>query len=241
MTRQNDMTVILSCEHATNAVPGQYLPLLTDRIDQLDTHRGYDPGAHDFARLLAASLPAPLFAGDVSRLLVDLNRSLANHRSPPIRCMKDMPPAMKEEILARYYHPYRRRVEEAVADRLRREKTVLHLSIHSFTPVLDGVSRTADVGFLYNPGRAGEKEFCRKWRAGLTAGDRRWRLRNNYPYRGINDGFVTALRKKFPARSYLGIELEINQTYPLERKREWLRLQRQLLESLREVLPYPVP
>jgi predicted N-formylglutamate amidohydrolase len=241
MTSEKDLAIILSCEHATNAVPDQYLPFLTDRIDQLDTHRGYDPGAHDFARLLAASLSAPLFAGDVSRLLVELNRSLANHRSPPVPPLSGLTPAVKEEILARYYHPYRRQVEEAVTEGLRQGKTVLHLSIHSFTPVLDGITRTADIGFLYDPGRAGEREFCRKWRAALTAGDAGWRLRNNYPYRGTSDAFVTALRKKFPARDYLGIELEINQMYPLEREEEWRRLQDQLLASIIEVLRYPVP
>lgn len=194
------------------------------------------PGALDFARLLAVRLSAPLFAGTVSRLLVDLNRSPANHRSPPIRPRSDLPLALKEEILARYYLPYRRQVEEAIEGNLRQEKTVLHLSIHSFTPVLDGVHRTADIGFLYDPDRAKEKEFCGEWRAALAARDGRWRLRSNYPYRGTSDGLVTALRKKFPAQRYLGVELEINQIYPLDRKADWLRLQHQLLESFVEVL-----
>jgi len=239
MTKRKDMTIILSCEHATNDVPGQYRPLLASRIALLDTHRGYDPGARDFARLLAASLSAPLFAGSVSRLLVELNRSLTNRRSPPVPPLPGLTPAVREEILARYYHPYRRLVEGAVTEGLRRGKTVLHLSIHSFTPVLDGIPRTADVGFLYDPARTGEREFCRKWRAALAARDAGWRLRNNYPYRGNSDALVTALRKKFPERSYLGIELEINQMYPLERGQEWRRLQDLLLASLMEVLPCP--
>jgi predicted N-formylglutamate amidohydrolase len=236
MTRQRTPIVILSCEHATNHLPDQYRGLFIEGIDQLNTHQGYDPGALDFARLLAARLSAPLFAGSVSRLLVDLNRSRANHRSPPIRPRNNLPFVLKEEILARYYLPYRSQVEEAIEGKLRKEKNVLHLSIHSFTPVLDGAQRTADVGFLYDPSRAKEKELCGKWRAGLAARDERWRLRRNYPYRGTSDGFVTALRKKFPAQRYLGIELEINQIYPLARRADWLRLQHQLLESFVEVL-----
>ena len=236
MTRQGTPTLILSCEHAINHLPDQYRSLLTESIDQLNTHQGYDPGALDFARLLAARISAPLFAGSVSRLLVDLNRSLANHRTPPIQPGNDLPFVLKQEILARYYLPYRRQVEEAIEDKLRKEKTVLHLSIHSFTPVLDGAQRKADIGFLYDPSREKEKEFCGKWRAGLAVRDEKWRLRRNYPYRGTSDGFVTALRKKFPAQRYLGIELEINQIYPLDRKADWLRLQHQLLESFMEVL-----
>ncbi len=236
MTSQRTPTLILSCEHATNDVPDRYRPLLAGCIDQLDTHKGYDPGALEFARLLAATLSAPLFAGSVSRLLVDLNRSLTNHRSPPIRPRKDLPFTLKEEILAHYYLPYRSQVEEAIEGILRNEKTVLHLSVHSFTPVLDGVQRTADVGILYDPSRAREKAFCGKWCAGLADRDAGWRLRKNYPYRGTSDGFVTALRKKFPAHRYLGIELEINQIYPINRKADWLRLQHQLLESFVEIL-----
>lgn len=228
--------LIVSCEHATNHVPDQYRSLLAGSIDRLNTHQGYDPGALDFARLVAARLAAPMFAGSVSRLLVDLNRSLTNHRAPPIRSPHDLSLVLKQEILTRYYLPYRRQVEEAIADNLRKEKTVLHLSIHSFTLVLAGVQRTADIGFLYDPSRAQEKGFCGKWRAGLAARDELWRLRRNYPYRGTSDGFVTALRKKFPAQRYLGIEVEINQIYPLARKADWLRLQHQLLESFLEVL-----
>jgi predicted N-formylglutamate amidohydrolase len=236
MTRHKTLALIVSCEHATNHVPDQYRPFLAGCIDQLDTHQGYDPGALDFARLLAVILSAPLFAGSVSRLLVDLNRSLTNHRSPTIRPRHDLPSVLKEEIIDRYYLPYRRQVEEAIVGNLRKEKTVLHLSIHSFTPVLDGVQRTADIGFLYDPSHVKEKEFCGKWRASLAVKDERWRLRRNYPYRGTSDGFVTALRKKFPEQCYLGIELEINQMYPFDRKADWLRLQQQLLESLVEVL-----
>ena len=241
MTGQRSLTLILSCEHATSHLPDLYRPLLAGSIAQLDTHKGYDPGALEFARLLAATLSSPLFAGSVSRLLVDLNRSLSNHRSPPIQPGCELAAALKEEILARYYLPYRLQVEEAIVGSLRQEKTVLHLSIHSFTPVLDGALRTADIGFLYDPGRAREKEFCGKWRAALAAGDARWRLRRNYPYRGTSDGFVTALRKKFPPHRYLGIELEINQIYPLKRKADWLGLQHQLLESFIEALSLSYP
>ena len=236
MTRQRTTTLIVSCEHATNNVPDRYRPFLADCRDQLDTHKGYDPGALEFAQQLAARLSSPLFTGSVSRLLVDLNRSLTNHRAPPIRPRNALPPPLKEEILTRYYLPYRRQVEEAIADNLGKGHTVLHLSVHSFTPVLAGVPRTADIGFLYDPGRAEEKEFCRKWRSWMAAGDEKWRLRRNYPYRGTSDGFVTALRKKFLPQHYVGIELEINQSYPLDRKEDWQRLQEQLLESFVEIL-----
>lgn len=233
MTSPEQMAVILSCEHATNKVPDQYRPLLADCLDQLSTHRGYDPGALDFAKLLAERLAAPLFAGSISRLLVDLNRSLRNRRTPPVRRSCDL---SSRELLINYYLSYRQQIDETISQYVRQGQTVVHISIHSFTPELDGIVRNADIGFLYDPGRLTEKEFCDKWRSALAARDHSWRLRRNYPYRGVNDGLVRALRQKYPAHYYLGIELEINQIYPLERTTDWLRLQQQLLESLVAVL-----
>lgn len=236
MNRMETQTFIISCEHATNDVPAAYRELLGADCALLGSHRGYDPGALEFAGLLADTMGSPLFVGRVSRLLVDLNRTLGNHRSPPIPSRPALSCSQRAEILSQYYHPYRQQVERAVADRLAQGKRVLHLSIHSFTPVLAGVTRSTDVGFLYDPRRPLEKEFCGRWRARLAAREGSWRLRRNYPYRGSSDGFVTALRRKFPAERYLGLELEINQHYPLNDQEGWGRLQQELLTSLLEVV-----
>lgn len=88
---------------------------------------------------------------------------------------------------------------------------MLQLSVHSFTPVLDGRRRNADVGLLYDPASGAEARFCRGWQARLAASARGWRVRRNYPYRGTADGLVVALRREFAGQPYLGIELELNQ------------------------------
>ena len=112
MTRQKTPALIVSCEHATNNVPERYIPLLAGCRDQLCTHKGYDTGALDFARQLAARLSSPLFTGSITRLLVDLNRSLTNHRAPPTGPRNSLPFILKEELLSPYYLPYHRQVEE---------------------------------------------------------------------------------------------------------------------------------
>ena len=38
-------------------------------------------------------------------------------------------------------------------------KQVLHVAVHSFTPVLHGERRNADVGLLYDPARPRERAF----------------------------------------------------------------------------------
>jgi hypothetical protein len=96
--------------------------------------------------------------------------------------------------------------------------------------------RLADIGLLYDPGRAGEKRFCQYWRAALRARDPDLRIRFNYPYRGAADGHTTALRKRFSARHYLGIELEVNQRLGVMPKVQWTGLQRAVAEALSEAI-----
>ena len=38
-------------------------------------------------------------------------------------------------------------------------------------------------------------------------------LRRNYPYRGVSDALVTHLRRRYGARGYAGMELEVNQKH----------------------------
>ncbi len=169
-----------------------------------------DIGALDAARRLQKRLDAPLIAASVTRLLVDLNRSVGR-RGVFSALTRVLPPAERSQILAHYYHPYRRLVRDWIASCLARGERVVHLSVHSFTPLLDGQRRTATVGLLYDPARNAELALCRAWQAGLAACPTGWVVRRNHPYRGTADGQVVELRRRFPASRYLGIELELNQ------------------------------
>src|SRR6056297_462872 len=70
--------VLVSAEHGGNHVPEPYEGLFRGQEDLLASHRGWDPGTAGLARQLAAALDAPVLVADVTRLLVDLNRS-AHH------------------------------------------------------------------------------------------------------------------------------------------------------------------
>lgn len=213
--------VVVSCEHAGNRVPAEWQDRFHDRNDLLASHRGWDPGAEDLARFLAAALGAPLVRTDVTRLLVDTNRSPGHPRlfGPDARTLSE---DVRRSIVARYHTPHRRRVEEEVEVRLRTGRWVLHLGVHTFTPVLDGRVREVDVGLLYDPSRERERRFCRAWGAALRRRLPDRRIRMNQPYRGTSDGLTTWLRSMFDgapggegeqgqAARYLGVELEVSQ------------------------------
>jgi predicted N-formylglutamate amidohydrolase len=229
------LAIVVTCEHGGNRVPAPYLQLFAGQEELLASHRGCDLGILPFARRLARELDAPLFASTVSRLLVDLNRSAA---SPTLfsEFTRSLPAPEREAILRRYYHPYRSGVAAAVAEGVCPGRRVLHLSAHSFTPVWQGSERRADVGLLYDPGRAAEAGFCRLWQQAIGRFDPSLRVRRNYPYRGVADSLVTTLRRRFLADRYLGVEIEINQSYPTGERKPWARLQSTLLAALRSLL-----
>ena len=198
----------------------------------LDSHRGYDPGALFMARVLASAVSAPLVTSTISRLLIDLNRSIG-HPQLFSAATRSAPEKMRAEIVEKYYRPYREQVERLVRQSVSRGRRVVHISSHSFTAQLDGIVRRADVGLLYHPDRYGEAELCARWKASLAAIAPQLRVRRNYPYAGRGDGLTSQLRLRFPHSAYLGIELEVNQSIVLAAGRRWAALRGVLIDSLR--------
>jgi predicted N-formylglutamate amidohydrolase len=92
---------------------------------------------------------------------------------------------------------------------LRREGRCVHFSFHSFAPKVAGVARNADIGLLYDPARPRERALARL--LALPLRQEGYRVRFNYPYKGISDGHTTSLRHRFAASEYVGLEIEINQ------------------------------
>jgi predicted N-formylglutamate amidohydrolase len=228
--------LLLSCEHGGNRIPPAYRPLFQGQEKLLCSHRGFDAGALSLARMLASEVNAPLQAAETTRLLVDLNRSLhsASLFSASIR---PLPSKEKEQILARYYHPYRQAVSDRIGGLIAVGVQVVHLSVHSFTPVLHGQVRNTELGLLYDPACNNEKRFCQHWQELLAQRLPNLRVRCNYPYRGTDDGLVKALRALFDPQEYLGIELELNQALLAGKKSFPLDLQAALLETLQELFP----
>jgi predicted N-formylglutamate amidohydrolase len=148
--------------------------------------------------------------GEVSRLLIDLNRS-PNHKNLYSDFGSKLGKKEKISIMEKYYLPHRRRVEGMVQGSIKKGKSVLHLAIHTFTPELNGEKRNCEIGLLYDSSYKLEKEFCDLWKNILQKELPSHRVRSNYPYLGKADSFPTYLRRQYQPH-YLGIELEINQS-----------------------------
>lgn len=223
------MKLILTCEHAVGAVPEPYVDLFAGAPHLLETHRGYDIGALDVGRGVEG-LAEGAYYGRCSRLLIDLNRSL-HHPQLFSSFSRILPRPEQERIVAGWYTPFRAEVLEALERVVGRHGAALHLSVHSFAPVLNGMVRANDIGILYDPGRYREKDLARLLTRAIHKVQPKLAVRMNFPYRGTSDGHTTALRRSFNEDAYLGIELEINQRL-LEDERGRTAVSRLLLDVL---------
>jgi len=221
--------LLVSCEHGGNRVPAALASRFATAADVLDSHRGLDFGALELARAFGRRLGVRPVTATITRLVVDLNRS-PNHRNVFSEYTWPLSTEQRAAVMARHYWPYRNAVETAVRDSVVAGGSVLHVSAHSFTPVLRGEIRRCDVGFLYDPAHRGELHFIDAWYDELRAAAPELTLRRNYPYRGTADGLVTHLRRRFNARRYAGVEIEVNQKHV--GSREWRALVQVLTETL---------
>ena len=221
------MKLMLTCEHASNRLPAAFKKFVP--VDVQQTHRAYDIGALKvFRKLVKFAKPEFSCEGKFSRLFVDLNRTITNKSafSEYYGALEARDKAAAEKVKAeaiKYWTEYRANVEKFVAKNIGASKKgaknngkegadIVHLGIHSFTPVLNGRPRNTDIGILYDPARPQERAYANVIRDEIKRLYPHMKVRFNYPYKGTSDGLTTSLRKKFGPR-YVGIEIEINQKF----------------------------
>lgn len=202
--------LVISCEHAVDTVPKEYSSLFAPFKTLLASHRGIDFGSLTIAQQLNKKLSCDFVQATTTRLLVDCNRSI-NHPACFSEVTKNLAPELKQQIINQYYLPFREPVIALIKKHLAQGSQVVHLSIHSFTPVMNDIKRTTDIGLLYDPRRSSEKHLARQWKYEIQRLSPEFKVRMNYPYVGTSDGFTSAMRKQFTNDEYMGIEVESNQ------------------------------
>jgi predicted N-formylglutamate amidohydrolase len=187
------------------------------------------------ARSLAGALNAPLVASITSRLVIDLNRSLGNAGAWS-DLTRSLPHERRERIVRQALSALSSKVESVVAAARDARCPLIHFSSHSFTPVLDGKRRRADVGLLYDPARPGEASSAPRIKAALRAEAPSLRVRRNYPYAGKSDGLTTWLRTRYAPREYVGVEIELNQAFVAREPREWRWLRDAVVAAIKQAV-----
>lgn len=197
--------LLLTCEHASCAVPVEYDALGLDD-EQLTEHIGWDIGAGALTESLACALRVPAVQSGVSRLVIDCNRDLADHdlivaesHGVHVPGNQAIDVVERERRIREFYEPYHQAIDGVLAPL----PDVFLLSIHSFAPALNGRERHFDVGVLFD-GFAAEAEQLGDALAGdgLT-------VRYNQPYSGL-DGLIFSARAHGMRHGLRYLELEVN-------------------------------
>jgi predicted N-formylglutamate amidohydrolase len=148
--------LVLFSDHAGRAIP-QKLGTLGLRQAELDQHIGWDIGIADLARKLAAALDAPAVLAGYSRLVIDCNRRLDDPTSiaqesdkipvPGNRGLSTEDRRGRQEAI---FKPYHAEIEAMIARKRKAGPDPAILSLHSFTPRMNGFARPWHVGILWN-------------------------------------------------------------------------------------------
>jgi predicted N-formylglutamate amidohydrolase len=189
-----DGGLLLLCDHASNGLPARYGRLGLDPAE-FERHIAYDIGAATVTRTMAAILKAPALLTTFSRLLIDPNRGARD----PTLVMRISDGAMVPgnatvdaaeiaERTARFWQPYRDRIDATLDRMMATGRVPAVVSIHSFTPSLKGVARPWHVGLLWDddPRLAAPLARALAREPGLQPGAER--IGDNEPYDGALPG-----------------------------------------------------
>ncbi|WP_040605107.1 N-formylglutamate amidohydrolase [Sagittula stellata] len=154
LNREGGFPGLIVVDHAGTEEPeGHALGLAPEWHE---THHFYDIGVEPMARMLADRLEAPVILGTVSRLVLDLNRWIADPRSI-LRAVEDVPipgNVLSDEGRASrqdgIFWPYHIALDLLWQKVQARHADPVFLALHTCTRHMDGQRRPWDAGTIWN-------------------------------------------------------------------------------------------
>jgi predicted N-formylglutamate amidohydrolase len=215
--------LVLIVDHASNRLPDGYGTLGLDPSD-FRRHIAYDIGIGEVARRIASRLRAPAVLCGFSRLLIDPNRG--EDDPTLIRQLSDntiiegnypLDAAERERRLDAWYRPYHRAIAGAIAEAESRSGMPPFLvSLHSFTPQMQGRSRPWHVSLLWDlDDRAARPLFE------VLRGDKALCVGDNEPYDGALAGDTLSVHATSAGLAHVLIEIRQDLIADEKGQAEW--------------------
>ncbi len=196
--------ILIIGDHASNHVPPDIQLGIEDRL--LEEHIAWDIGVASVSQAMVSSNGFAAYLGNISRLVVDLNRYADEAGVIPATSDGISIPAnniagdAKQHRIRKYYQPY----HDALVQILTTARPSLILSLHSFTPQLESnkdEERPWEVGILYNEQEAPSKAAIGHLAAqGLMVGDQQ-------PYSGKLLNATMNRHAEGNDIAYIGVEM----------------------------------
>lgn len=202
---------LLLGDHAGALIPSA-LGTLGLSSEDLRRHIALDIGIQGLGETLSARLAATFICQRYSRLVVDCNRAPLSPEAMPMISDGTAVPGNaaltateRARRISEIHTPYQDAIAHHLGERDKRGIETILVSLHSFTPVMDGVERPWHIGVLHDAGNTGFATVMieRLRRDGdLIVGD-------NEPYRMDSTDYTVPFHAFAQGRPY--VELEIRQ------------------------------
>jgi hypothetical protein len=219
------MSVLVSCEHATCAVPGGQKALFEGCEDELHSFAGWEPGALNLAQAIASRVRTQLVHGEITRLLIDLEAGGDDRWTP--RYADQLSEPAKERFASHLWEGYRNTLRQRIEEDLRRHDCVVHVLVHTGGP-------ESGRAILRVPeGNADAAAIAGRWAKAAS----RDGLKVAVAEGGLPGTLVAALAAAHPSNRYAPIRLEVAPGYFLDGKPlRWEECKKSLIAGLEVAL-----
>lgn len=226
--------LVLVSDHAFNLLPEEYGNLGLP-ISEFQRHIAYDIGVEALTRKLATLTQAPAVMARFSRLLIDPNRGEDDptlirqlYDGTVIRANYPLAEDERQRRIDQYYRPYHDAVSSLIASVAATTGAApLVISVHSFTPFMQGRERPWHVGILWDQDDRAVRPLIRalEQEPGLVVGD-------NEPYDGALRG--DTMFQHCTVKGYAHALIEIRQDLIVAEAGadEWARRLAPILEEI---------
>jgi predicted N-formylglutamate amidohydrolase len=214
---------LLVADHAGHCIPKRLGTLGLAAADR-ERHIGWDIGTAALGALLAERLDAVLLRQAYSRLVIDCNRDPESAEAMPlvsdgtaIPGNRDLSAADRCARIEAIHAPYQRAIAEQLARKLDKGQRPILVSLHSFTPIMQGIARPWQIGILHDGANDGLALSLRDWLRRQDA----WVIGDNQPY-AMDATDHTVPRHAFAAGlPYLEIEISQGELAPPGGPERW--------------------
>ncbi len=202
------LPVLLVCDHASNRFPRSLGTMGLDYLDRV-SHVAFDIGANAVAESLAENLGVTVVLSQYSRLIVDCNRELIDDSvflehsdGVDVPGNHNLQINEREKRASEIYWPYHNAINDQIIRLKKHGIDPVVISIHSFTPVINGEDRKWEIGVLWDKDPVTAKIFLtRLVEAGYLVGD-------NKPYSGKDpEDFTIDYHAESAGLPHVGIEI----------------------------------
>ena len=221
--------LLLVADHAGYAVPIKLAGLGLDPVF-MDQHIAYDIGAAAVTRQLAVILQVPAILAGYSRLVIDLNRSLDDPSSIPeqsdgvvIPGNHNLDVSARVQRAARLFYPYHQAISARLAQIRDRGIIPALISIHSYTPVMNGIMRPWEIGVLWKEDNRIAEPLIHRLRQEENRG-RKLMIGDNEPYSAYSPaGYTMATHAESVGLPHVLIEIRQDLIKTSEGQTLWAR------------------